>query len=206
VSEIPGPDRSPADSTVSETERAVLAGGLVVVPTDTVYGIGCLPFDKVAIDRLFEVKARPRRLELPVLVDSAKVAGGISVVDDRSRLLMDRFWPGALTLVLPRSAESRAWPLGGDETSIGVRMPSAAATLRLLSVTGPLAVTSANRSGAPTPGSCDEVRSIFGTAVASYLCDDGVVTGRASCVVDLTAPEPRILREGALAELVLSLL
>jgi L-threonylcarbamoyladenylate synthase len=200
------PDRSPADTTVAETERAVRAGGLVVVPTDTVYGIGCLPFDTGAVDRLFEAKARPRRLELPVLVDSVEAAGGISVVDDRARLLMDRFWPGALTLVLPRSAESRAWPLGGDETSIGVRMPSAAVVLELLRVTGPLAVTSANRSGAPTPGSCDEVRSIFGAAVASYLCDDGVVTGRASCVVDLTTPEPRILREGALAERVLSLL
>jgi L-threonylcarbamoyladenylate synthase len=206
VSDLPGPVEPVAASSVAEAERAVLAGGLVVLPTDTVYGIGCLPFDAGAVGRLFESKKRPRRLELPVLVSSTEAAERISAPDDRARLLMDRFWPGALTLVMSRSAESREWPLGGDETTIGVRMPAAAAALQLLRATGPLAVTSANRSGAPTPGSCDEIRSIFGSAVAAYLCDDGIVTGRASCVVDLTVPEPRILREGELAEHVLSLL
>jgi L-threonylcarbamoyladenylate synthase len=206
VSELSEPGRSRAASTVADAARVVLAGGLVVVPTDTVYGIGCLSFDPGAVGRLFEAKQRPRRLELPVLVASTEVAGRICVLDDRARLLMDRFWPGALTLVLSRSSESRAWRLGGDEATIGVRMPAAAAALELLRATGPLAVTSANRSGAPTPGSCDEIRSIFGAAVTAYLCDDGVVTGRASCVIDLTASEPRVLRDGELAERVLSLL
>ncbi|MDP9295837.1 MAG: L-threonylcarbamoyladenylate synthase [Actinomycetota bacterium] len=206
MSELSGPDRSSGASTVADAARAALAGGLIVVPTDTVYGIGCLPFDAGAVERLFEAKQRPRRLELPVLVPSAEAAVRISVADDRARLLMERFWPGALTLVLSRSTDSRAWPLGGDEATIGVRMPAAAGALELLSATGPLAVTSANRSGVPTPASCDEIRSTFGTAVAAYLCDNSVVTGRASCVVDLTAPEPRVLREGALAERVLSFL
>jgi L-threonylcarbamoyladenylate synthase len=193
-------------STVAEAAGEVLAGGLVVLPTDTVYGIGCLPFDSGAVDRLFTAKERPRELELPILVPSREAAEQIAALEDRARLLVDSFWPGALTLVLPRTEASRSWALGGNAATVGVRMPDAEVALELLRATGPLAVTSANRSGDPTPATCEEIRSAFGTSVAGYLCADDAVVGRPSCVVDLTGPEPRILREGDLATEVLAAL
>ena len=191
-------------STVADAVVAVRAGGLVVVPTDTVYGIGCAPSDPEAIDRLFEAKRRPRSLVLPVLVADVAAAERLALMDDRARRLAERFWPGALTLVLARSEESASWPLGEERDTIGLRVPASEATLELLHAAGPLAVTSANRSGVPTPATCDKVRAAFSTAVAVYLCADDQIAGRASTVVDVAGR--RILREGDLAEEVAELL
>jgi tRNA threonylcarbamoyl adenosine modification protein (Sua5/YciO/YrdC/YwlC family) len=191
-------------STVPEAVEALHAGGLVVVPTDTVYGIGCAPSNPEAIDRLFEAKRRPRSLVLPVLVDDVAAAERLAVMDDRAHRLADRFWPGALTLVLPRSEESASWPLGDERDTIGLRVPASDTALALLRTAGPLAVTSANLSGAPTLAACEEVRAVFATAVAVYLCADGQIAGRASTVVDVAGG--RVLREGDLAEEVAELL
>jgi tRNA threonylcarbamoyl adenosine modification protein (Sua5/YciO/YrdC/YwlC family) len=183
---------------VEEAIAAALAGELIVLPTDTVYGIGTRPDDPAATARLFEAKGRPRDLELPVLVPNAAAGRGIAAFDERAARLALDFWPGPLTIVLPRTDRSRGWDLGGDPATIGVRVPRHPLALAVLSRTGPLAVTSANRSGEPTPGTCEGVVEVFGDLVAVYLCAEEPLAGPPSTVVDLAHGEPRVLRAGAL--------
>lgn len=185
---------------LAEAAEAALAGRLIVLPTDTVYGIGTRPDDPAATARLFEAKGRPRELALPVLVASRKQAERIAAFDGRARVLAGRFWPGALSLVLPRTERSRAWALGERSATIAVRMPHHPLALALLARTGPLAVTSANRSGEPTPATCEELQRVFGDAVAVYLCEPDPLAGLPSTVADLTGPDLRVLREGAVTE------
>lgn len=186
---------------IEDAARAALEGGLIVFPTDTVYGIGTRPDDSTATARLFEAKGRPRDLELPVLVGSTGAARAIAVFDERAEVLALRFWAGPLTIVLPRSASSLAWDLGGDRGTIGVRMPHHPLALAILARTGPLAVTSANRSGEPTPPTCDGVVEVFRDAVEAYLCAEGALGGSPSTVVDLAhSGGARIIRSGAVAD------
>jgi L-threonylcarbamoyladenylate synthase len=185
---------------IEAAARAALEGSLVVLPTDTVYGIGTRPDDPAAAARLFEAKARPRELELPVLVPSTEAARRIATFDGRAEALALRFWAGPLTIVLPRTAASRGWELGGDPETIGVRMPHHSLALALLSLTGPLAVTSANRSGEPTPETCAGLSDVFGQGVAVYLCDPEPLGGRPSTVVDLAGGATRVLRAGAISD------
>lgn len=185
---------------VGDAAEAALRGDAIVMPTDTVYGIATRPDDAAATSRLFAAKERPADLELPVLVPSAAAAREIASFDERAAALAARFWAGALTLVLPRSDESSDWDLGGDPRTIGVRMPHHPLALAVLARTGPLAVTSANRSGQPTPTDCDGVHAVFGDLVAVYLCDASPLAGAASTVVDLAHGEPRFLRRGDIHE------
>jgi L-threonylcarbamoyladenylate synthase len=184
---------------VDDAAAAALAGRLVVLPTDTVYGIGTRPDDPAATARVFEAKGRPRDLELPVLVSSREDAERIAAFDHRATALADAHWPGALTIVLARTGLSRSWDLGGDPATIGVRVPDHPLARAILSRTGPLAVTSANRSGEPTQGSCEAIVRVFGDAVDVYVCQQEVPPGVASTVVDLTGDEPRVLRRGSVA-------
>jgi tRNA threonylcarbamoyl adenosine modification protein (Sua5/YciO/YrdC/YwlC family) len=184
---------------LDEAVAAALAGALIVLPTDTVYGIGTRPDDPRATARLFEAKGRPRDVELPVLVPSRAEGERVAAFDARAAELAGRFWPGPLTLVLPRSQASAGWDLGGDASTIGVRMPHHPIALAVLARTGALAVTSANRTGEPTPRSCDELAGVFGDRVAVYLCEPEPLHGVASTVVSLLGPEIRVLREGAIA-------
>lgn len=185
---------------VGDAVAALRSGGLVVLPTDTVHGIAARPDLPLATERLFEAKSRPRELELPVLVPDLASAERIAAFDERARTLAGRYWPGPLTLVLPRDSASSGWDLGGDPSTIGVRVPRHPLALAVLAITGPLAVTSANRSGEPTPPDCESIVEVFGDAVGVYLCDDGPLSGEASTVLDLAHGEPRILREGALSD------
>jgi tRNA threonylcarbamoyl adenosine modification protein (Sua5/YciO/YrdC/YwlC family) len=173
---------------------------LVVLPTDTVYGIGTRPDDASATRRLFEAKHRPRDLELPVLVPSVDVAVKLARVDDRARTLMEAFWPGPLTIVLPRAEASRRWDLGGDPDTVGVRWPRHLLARALLERTGPMAVTSANISGRGSPATCDELVTTFGEKVEVYLCQEEPLAGAASTVVDLAHGAPAVLRRGAITE------
>ena len=184
---------------IAEAVAAALAGRLIVLPTDTVYGIGSRPDDAAATAAIFAAKGRPRDLELPVLVPSRAAAELVSRMDGRASALAERFWPGPLTMVLARSDVSHGWDLGGDARTVGLRMPRHPLALAVLERTGPLAVTSANRSGEPPASTCAALADAFGDAVAVYLCEDVPLVGVASTVVDLTADEPRILREGAVS-------
>jgi tRNA threonylcarbamoyl adenosine modification protein (Sua5/YciO/YrdC/YwlC family) len=181
---------------VDEAVAAVRAGSLIVIPTDTVYGIAARPDDPGATRELFEAKGRPSDLTLPVLAATAASARTLGVFDELADELAASFWPGALTLVLPRTRESRGWELGGDRDTIGVRVPRHPLALVVLARSGPLAATSANRSGEPEATTCDELTATFGDRVAVYLCEDAPVVGSASTVVDLAHGTPRILRAG----------
>ncbi len=183
---------------LSDAARAARRGELIVFPTDTVYGIATRPDDAKATLRLFEAKGRSPDLELPVLVGSAGAARELAVFDQRAERLAGSLWPGAITIVLPRAPASRGWPLGGDPESIGVRVPHHALALALLALAGPLAVTSANRSGESTASDCDGIHKTFGDLVAVYLCEERPLEGVPSTVVDLTARDARVLRPGGI--------
>ena len=184
---------------LAEAAAAARRGEAIVLPTDTVYGIGTRPDDPAATGRIFEAKGRPRDLELPVLAGSTEQARTIAVFDDRAGRLAERLWPGPLTIVLPRAPAASGWDLGGDPSTVGVRVPRHPLVLALLAETGPLAVTSANRSGEPPARDCDGLHGVFGDAVAVYLCEERPLEGEASSVIDLAHGPARILRAGSVA-------
>jgi L-threonylcarbamoyladenylate synthase len=180
---------------VADAVAATRRGELVVFPTDTVYGIAARPDDPAATARVFEAKQRPSGLTLPILLASVAEARAVAQLDDRAERLAAALWPGALTIVVPRAPRSRDWDLGGDPASIGIRIPDHRLARAVLGA-GPLATTSANRSGEGPATTCEELHEVFGDAVAVYLCDEGPLVGRASTVVSLLGPAPAILRDG----------
>ena len=149
---------------IGDAVAAVRRGELVVFPTDTVYGIAARPDDPAATARVFEAKQRPSDLTLPVLVASIEDARAVAQLDDRAERLAAALWPGALTIVVPRAPRSRDWDLGGDPASIGVRIPDHRLARAVLDG-GPLATTSANRSGEGPATTCEELHEVFGDAV-----------------------------------------
>jgi L-threonylcarbamoyladenylate synthase len=184
------------DDVLATAERTLAEDHLVVLPTDTVYGVAGRPDRPGATDRIFAAKRRPRDLTLPVLVPDRRSAESVAVFDASARILADRFWPGSVTLVLPRASMAGGWDLGHERTTVGVRVPAHDVALALLARTGPLAVTSANRSGEPPSADCAGVQAALGGAVALYLCA-GPCAGTPSTVVDLTGAEVLIRRDGA---------
>jgi tRNA threonylcarbamoyl adenosine modification protein (Sua5/YciO/YrdC/YwlC family) len=178
---------------------AVRAGQLVVLPTDTVYGLGCDAFNADAVRALLAAKGRGSSMPAPVLVGSWHTIDGlVSSVPRSARELIEAFWPGGLSLVLPH-APSLAWELGDTRGTVMLRMPLHPVALELLREVGPMAVSSANKSGSPPAATMDEARIQLGQAVAVYLDGGKASEGIASTIVDLTATEPRILREGAVS-------
>jgi L-threonylcarbamoyladenylate synthase len=177
---------------------AVRRGELVVLPTDTVYGVGADAFSPKAVARLLAAKGRGRDMPSPVLVASAEqLAGLVDEVPEAARALMAAFWPGALTLVL-RHAPSLPWDLGDTEGTVAVRMPAHPVALDLLALTGPLAVSSANLTGRPSPQDCDTAQDMLGDKAAVYLDAGPTAAAVPSSIVDLTAAVPVLLRAGAL--------
>ncbi len=177
--------------------RAVRAGRLVVLPTDTVYGLGCDAFSTSGVAALLAAKNRGPDMPVPVLVGSWSTIDGLVLgVPRTARLLVEAFWPGGLSLVLPH-APSLGWDLGATKGTVMLRMPLHPVAIELLREVGPMAVSSANISGSPPAASAAEALAQLGESVAVYL--DGGSSGEpvASTVVDLTGAEPRVLREGA---------
>ena len=181
---------------IADAVAAVRRGELIVFPTDTVYGVGAAPHDPAATARLFDAKHRPRDLTLPVLTATREVASSLARFDERAERLATALWPGPLTLVLPRSPASMGWALGADAETIGLRVPSHPLALAILSAAGPVATSSANRSGGSPAETCDELHVAFGDLVAVYLCQEEPLAGAASTVVDLTHDDVRIMRAG----------
>lgn len=177
--------------------RAVRAGRLVVLPTDTVYGLGCDAFSGAAVRALLAAKHRGPEMPVPVLVGSWSTIDGLVLgVPRAARDLIEAFWPGGLSVVLPH-APSLAWDLGSTKGTVMLRMPLHPVALELLRDIGPMAVSSANVSGRPPATTAADAQDQLGDDVAVYL--DGGPSGEpvASTIVDLTADVPRILREGA---------
>jgi L-threonylcarbamoyladenylate synthase len=169
---------------------------LVVLPTDTVYGLGCDAFSWQAVQRLLAAKGRGRDMPVPVLVGSWSTVDGLVLnVPARARALIEAFWPGGLSLVLPH-APSLAWDLGDTRGTVMLRMPLHPVALELLREVGPMAVSSANRSGFPPATTVEQAREQLAERVSVYL-DGGIAGEAASTIVDLTADDPVVLREGA---------
>ena len=187
------------DETVYTRALEVLRlGGLVAFPTDTVYGLGALAFDGAAVDRLYAAKDRPAEKAIPVLLGDAEDLGKIAVrVPPMAMDLAVRFWPGALTLVVPQHPALPA-AISENET-VGVRVPDHPVARALLRVTGPLAVTSANRSGLPAPALAVEALTQLEGRIALVIDGGKTPGGIPSTVVDCTGTEPKVLRKGPIS-------
>ena len=178
---------------------ALAEGRVVAVPTDTVYGLAVDAFRPGATERLFAAKRRPHDVDLPVLVATPEDVHRLAAdVPPYAAALIERWWPGPLTLVL-RRRPNLAVDLGARHDTVGVRCPASEVVCELASRIGPLATTSANRHGEPTPLSALGVAEVFGDGEVSVVIDGGVCSGEPSTVVDVTGIEPRVLREGALS-------
>ena len=185
---------------IREAAYAVRRGELIVLPTDTVYGIGADAFSPLAVSELLLAKRRGRDMPPPVLVGTPKAATAlIEDLGPDGQNLIDAFWPGALTIIC-RANRSLAWDLGETKGTVAVRMPDHEVAIELLKQTGPLAVSSANLTGNDASVTADEAEGQLGDAVELYL-DGGECPGNIpSTIVDLTGPVPRILRQGAISE------
>jgi L-threonylcarbamoyladenylate synthase len=183
-------------SSFAEALDALRAGMPVVLPTDTVYGVAADATRPDATRRLFEVKERPADVALPVLAADPDQAFGLADdVPDAARRLAARFWPGGLTIVVARRPGLGVDLGGPDDRTVGVRVPDHDVPRRLAAEVGPLATTSANRHGRPTPETADGVRHELGAAVA-VVVDGGRCAGAPSTVVSCLDGVVRVLREG----------
>jgi L-threonylcarbamoyladenylate synthase len=190
-----------AGPAIDDAAEAIAEGLLVVFPTETVYAIACRPDDPEATGRLFEAKRRPAGLSLPVLAPDVSTAWRLGLRSAVASALADAFWPGPLTMVLPRTEASGAWDLGERPGTIGLRVPDHPLATALMRRAGPLAASSANLSGEPPVGDTTGLVWTFGDRVGVYLVllAEGVVDGPPSTVVELAGEELLVLREGAIA-------
>jgi tRNA threonylcarbamoyl adenosine modification protein (Sua5/YciO/YrdC/YwlC family) len=181
---------------IASAISALKGGRLVVLPTDTVYGLGADAFDGAAVAALLSAKGRGRDMPVPVLVGSWHTIDGLVYsVPPAARELIRAFWPGALSLVV-RQAPSLRWDLGDASGTVMLRMPLHPVAIELLREVGPMAVSSANVSGRPAAVTAADARNQLGELVEVYLEGGPSVQQAASTIVDLTSPQPRMLREG----------
>ena len=183
----------PTDEAFSMTMAALRRGAIVVIPTDTVYGIAARADDLDAMTRLFELKGRDAGKSIAVLV------GDLGQARTLTTHRLDRFapfWPGPLTVVVDRAAAA-VLHIGGTATTVGIRCPDDAFVRRLALEVGPIAASSANESGAPTPATAGEVAALFPSV--SLVVDGGPRRGVASTVIDATVDPPVLLRAGSLS-------
>jgi L-threonylcarbamoyladenylate synthase len=181
---------------IASAVGALKGGRLVVMPTDTVYGIGADAFDNSAVAALLSAKGRGRDMPVGVLVGSwHTIEGLVYTMPDGARELIRAFWPGALSLVVAQ-APSLQWDLGDARGTVMLRMPLHPVAIELLREVGPMAVSSANVSGRPAAVNADEARSQLGDLVDVYLDAGPSEQQAASTIVDLTGDTPRLLRAG----------
>lgn len=187
------------EAALAAAVEAIAGGGLIVLPTDTVYGVGCDAFSPAAVQRLLEAKGRGRDMPPPVLIaDAGTVDAMIADVPDYARALADRFWPGPLTLV-GRQQPSLHWDLGETRGTVAVRVPDHDVARELLERTGPLAVSSANTTGEPAATTAEAAQGMLGSAVSIYIEAGTSPGGVASTIIDVTSEAPRLLRSGAIS-------
>jgi len=192
-------DPSNRSDSIAAAARAVQSGSVVVLPTDTLYGIGVDAFNREAVGELLAAKGRGRDMPVPVLVGSwSTIDGLVSYVSTAARDLIEAFWPGGLTLIVEH-APSLAWDLGDARGTVGIRMPLHPVALELLAATGPMAVSSANRTGFSPATTAQEAQRQLGESVSLYLDSGEAPIGQPSTIVDLTGELPRVLRAGAVS-------
>ena len=196
---LPEGDDTDRETAIDAASLAVRRGELVVLPTDTVYGLAADAFDPAAVRRLLRAKGRGPEMPPPVLVSAATTLDALAVgVPGYARTLVEHFWPGPLTLVCTQQA-SLQWDLGDTRGTVAVRMPDHEVALEVLERTGPLAVSSANLTGRPPAADADAAEEMLGDDV-SVIIDCGPARGDVpSTIVDVTGATGRVLRAGALS-------
>lgn len=186
------------ESGLTAATRAVRTGKLVVLPTDTVYGIGVDAFSTSGVAALLAAKGRGRDMATPVLIGSRRALDGIAPnIPNSARDLTEAFWPGPLTVIVP-FAPTLKWDLGDTDGTVAVRMPLHPLALELLRETGPMAVSSANRSGVPPAPNAANAKEQLGKSVSVYLEAGESELDVPSTIVDCVEEPPQVLREGAL--------
>lgn len=195
----PASDPTTWGPALDEAVNVLSRGGLVVLPTDTVYGIAADAFTPPAVQALLDAKGRGRQMPPPVLIGDVRTLDGLATdVPDGARALAEAFWPGGLTLIV-RAQPSLAWDLGETRGTVALRVPDHETARALLRRTGPLAVSSANRTGSPAAVTAQDAYDQLGDSVAVYL-DGGDAPGQvASSIVDCTGATLRLVRAGALS-------
>lgn len=182
---------------IEAAAAAVRRGEPVVLPTDTVYGIGVDAFSPQAVAVLLAAKGRNRSMPPPVLIGRPEVMDALAdEIPDSARALAETFWPGGLTIIL-RAQPSLAWDLGETRGTVALRMPADEITLDLLGAVGPMAVSSANRTAMPAATTAASASEMLAEAVSVYLDGGERSTQQASTIVDCTGEAPRLVREGA---------
>jgi L-threonylcarbamoyladenylate synthase len=192
---------NPEPAAIAQAAAALHAGGLVAFPTETVYGLGVDPFNEAAVERLFLAKGRPSEKGLILHLGERGGLTGLSrALPREAEILVERFFPGPLTLVLAARETIPRWVTGGRD-SVAIRMPDHPVALSLArAFGGPIAAPSANLSGAPPPTTADEVARDLGDRIELLLDGGPSPGGVPSTLVDLTGTTPRILRHGAIPE------
>jgi tRNA threonylcarbamoyl adenosine modification protein (Sua5/YciO/YrdC/YwlC family) len=192
-------DAQQREAGITAAVSTVQAGSLVVLPTDTVYGLGADAFSPDAVAALLAAKGRGRDMPPPVLVGSVRAASALAEsLGAFGQDLIDEFWPGPLTLVL-RASSTLKWDLGDTGGTVAIRMPLHPVALELLRRTGPLAVSSANTTGSPAATTVSEAEEQLGDSVEVYLDGGPCADNVPSTIVDLTSDMPRVLRAGAIS-------
>ena len=187
------------EAAVEAASLAVQRGDLIVLPTDTVYGIGADAFDPAAVRALLLAKGRGRDMPPPVLISAATTIDALAVkVPGYARALIEAFWPGPLTLVCHQQS-SLQWDLGDTRGTVALRMPDHEIAREILERTGPLAVSSANDTGSPAATDADQAEEMLGEVVAVIVDGGESPVGESSTIVDATGSQGRILRLGALS-------
>jgi tRNA threonylcarbamoyl adenosine modification protein (Sua5/YciO/YrdC/YwlC family) len=195
----PTGDDEARETAIEAASLAVRRGQLIILPTDTVYGLAVDAFDPAAVRDLLAAKGRGRDMPPPVLVSAPTTADALAVgLPDYARTLIEHFWPGPLTIVALQQ-KSLQWDLGDTRGTVAIRMPDHPIALEILERTGPLAVSSANTTGAPAATTADQAEDMLGDLV-EVIIDAGPSLGKdASTIVDVTGKQGRILRRGALS-------
>jgi L-threonylcarbamoyladenylate synthase len=187
------------EAAVAAAARALQLGDVVVLPTDTVYGVAADAFDRQAVRALLDAKGRGRDMPPPVLVSSPTTLDALAIkVPDWAKALVEEFWPGPLTIVC-HEQPSLQWDLGETRQTVAVRMPDHELARDIIDRVGPLAVSSANKTGRPAALDADEAERMLGEDVVAIIDGGRVSGGEASTIVDATTPAPRVLRLGALS-------
>lgn len=192
-------DDATFDAGLLAAQQALQEGRLVVLPTDTVYGIAADAFDARAVQRLLDAKGRGRQMPPPVLIGAPTTLDALAAdVQPWLRDVVEEFWPGPLTVIC-RQQPSLSWDLGETHGTVAVRVPDDRVARALLKQTGPLAVSSANTTGDPAAQTVADAQRMLGDSVEVYLDGGPVTSGVPSTILDATGATPRIVRSGGVS-------